>query len=115
MLDIHEEKMRFSANMLYSHFNYKGQSYKTDLNEQEKVNRDKCVPCIALKRCNYSSFKYVFISGDDQALVNATEYDHSLFSNLLHELKSTYDAYFSDPETGLIHNKWFTPIVSQRI
>ena len=106
--------MRLTAIMLYDHFNEKGRSYKTDLDKQERLNCDKCIPRIVLKKYKYSSFKYVYLSGDDQDLVNATGYDHSSFNNLLHKFKPIHDTYMCDLETGLIREKSFTPMVCQR-
>ena len=97
--------MRLPAIMLYARFNDEGRSYKNKLDEQERLNRDKCIPCIALKRYKYSSFKYVYLNGDGQALVNTTEYDHSLFNNLLRKFKPIYDTHMCDIETGLIRRK----------
>ena len=46
--------MRLPAFMLYDHVNDKGQAYKADLDEQDRLNRDKSIPHIALKRYKYS-------------------------------------------------------------
>ena len=100
--------------MLYTYFNDEGHVYKTDLREQERLNRDKCIPCMALKMYNYLSFKYLYLSGDDQALDNKTRHDHSSFSNMLHEFKFMYDTHICDIETGLIRKKSLTPMVHQR-
>ena len=91
--------------MLYAHFNDKGRLYKTDLDEQERLNRDKYIPCIALKRYTYSSFRYLFLSGNDQALVNVTGHDNVSFSRLLHKYNLTHDTYLLDLETRLIRKK----------
>ena len=42
--------MRVPAIILYAHFNDECKSYKNDLDEQERLNCDKRIPCVALKR-----------------------------------------------------------------
>ena len=48
--------MGLSGIMLYAHFNDAGQSYKNDIDEQERLKCDKHIPRVALKRYIYSSF-----------------------------------------------------------
>ena len=93
--------MRLPAIMIYDHFNYKDQPYKTEFDEQERLNHDKRIPCITLKRYTYLSF--IFIQVGMTKLLFATGHDHASFSKLLHKFKPTYETYLLDPETGLIH------------
>ena len=74
--------MRLPAIILHDHFNDESQSYKTDLDEKERLNRDKHIPRIALNIYKYSSYKYLYLSGASQALFNATRNDHSSFNTL---------------------------------
>ena len=61
-------------------------SYKSQLDSDEKLNRDKRIPRAALTRYKYSSFKYLYLSGNDQALINATGHDHTSFSKSCHQI-----------------------------
>ena len=97
--------MRLPAIMLYAQFNDEDQSYKNDLDEQERLNRNKRIHRVTLKIYKYSSFKYVYLSGDNQAFVNATGHDRAFFNKLLHKCKAIYDTYMCDIETGLICRK----------
>ena len=85
--------MRLLAIMLYVHFSDEDQSYNNDFDEQKKLNHGKCISRISLKRYKYSSFTYLYLSGDDQALVNSTGRNQSSFNKLLHKFKPIYDIY----------------------
>ena len=98
--------MRLSSIMLYTHFNDEDRSYKNDLDKQERLSRDNHIPYVALKIYKYSSFKYLYLSGDDQALVNAaTGHNHSSFNKIFNKFKPTYDTYMCDIEKGLVLRK----------
>jgi hypothetical protein len=53
------------------------------LTEEGKQRRDKRYPRAALKFYKDSPFKYLYDSGNDQALLNACGVDHEEFSKLL--------------------------------
>ena len=53
----------------------------------------------------------MILSGDDQALLNATGHDYSSFSKMLYKFKLVYDPY---SETEAVRKKLFILIVRQR-
>ena len=89
-------------------------SYKSQLDIDEKLNRDKRIPRAALTRYKYSSFKYLYLSGNDQALINATGHDHTSFSKLLHKFKPIYDLYMWDENELCIRRKLHGRTVYQK-
>ena len=76
----------------------KKQSYKHLLDENERRRRDRRIPRASLRSYLYSSFRHLYCSGNDQALLNATGHDHASFRRLLVLFKPVYDAYMWDSE-----------------
>jgi hypothetical protein len=60
------------------------------LTEEGRRRRDKRYPRAALKFYNDSPFKYLYDSGNDQALLNACGVDHEEFSKLLDLFEPLY-------------------------
>ena len=79
--------------------------YRYLLSDKDKIRRDRRIPRAALRKFNYSSFNYLYKSGNDQALLNATGHDHRSFKKLLSMFKYFYDFYMVDPYTGRIRAK----------
>ena len=97
--------MLYSTMILY-HFLLEGKiPYKTFLSLEERQRRDRRVPRCALLPYHASSFEYIFISGNNQALINATGHDHDSFDKLLHLFRPMYRYYMFDRETGMIRKK----------
>ena len=72
-----------SAPLLYFYlqcFNEKNAFNRYMLTAEEKRNRDRRIPRIALRRYKDSAFHYLYDSGNDQALLNVTGYNHEKFS-----------------------------------
>ena len=63
------------------------------LSADEKKRRDRRIPRCAVKGFLDSPFKYLFGSGNDQALMNLTGTDHSTFRELLHLFQPCYEGY----------------------
>ena len=80
-------------------------NYKEHLDEEGRKRRDRRIPRAALNFFKYSSFKHLYKSGNDQALLNATGHDHRSFNLLLGKFEHTYDYYMVDSETGRIRAK----------
>ena len=51
-------------------------NYKDLLSDKDRIRRDRRIPRAALLKFDYSSFNYLYKSGNDQALLNATGHDH---------------------------------------
>ena len=77
-------------------------SYKQLLEDEEKVRRDRRIPRAALTVFRYSSITYLYNSGNDQALLNATGHDHN---KLLDKFKLYYHFYTCDDNMGIIRRK----------
>ena len=75
------------------------------LDHEDRVRRDRCIPRDALQKFKYSSFKYLYSSGNNQALLNATGYDHQAFDLLLGKFKATYEFHMVCKRTGRIRRK----------
>ena len=56
--------------------------FKTSLNDDGKRCCDCQIPCAALQSPKESSFVTLFESGDDQALITLTGFDHATFHDL---------------------------------
>ena len=77
-------------------------SYRQLLDDEEKCRRDRRIPRCALRKFKYSSFKYLFVSGNNQALLNATGHDHRTFGILLGKFKVMFDSHYECRKTKLI-------------
>ena len=69
---------------------------------EEWRRRDRRIPRCALRHYNHSPFYYLYYSRNEQALMNATATDHTVFANLLALFQPWYDRYTFDKETGEI-------------
>jgi hypothetical protein len=68
---------------MYLYYGLFPSSYKDLLDDEERTHCDYCIPRTALRTYKYSSFRYLFLSSNDQALLNATGNDHASFRKLL--------------------------------
>ena len=82
--------MLLSTIILYYQFIENEIPYKEWLTLEERQRRDRRVPRCALRPYKYSSFQYLYISGNHQTLINATGRDHQFFDALLQLFPSTY-------------------------
>ena len=80
-------------------------SYKQLIEDQERVRRDRRVPRATITIFQYSSFKYLYFIGNDQALINATGHDQKSFDKLLDKFKLYYHFYTFDDNMGIIRKK----------
>ena len=94
--------MRLSTLFMYYQMMLERPSYKQLLEGKEKLRRDHWIPRAALTVFCYSSFTYIYNSGNDQALLNATGHDHKLFDKLLGNFKLYYHFYTFDDNIGII-------------
>ena len=60
--------------------------YKDIISMEGRRRRDRRIPRCALRSYAYSSFRTLYLSGNDQALLNLTGFDHSTFLNSLQNL-----------------------------
>ena len=87
-------KMNMSFNIFfYTYLDRFPLTYKDFLSDEEKRRCNKQVPRTALKPYFYSSFRYLLFSGNNQALLNVTEHDHSSFKLLLQMFHPYYNCY----------------------
>ena len=86
-------------------YSWKTNIYKHSLSIEGRRRRDMRVPRAALKKFRFSSFRQLFLSRNDQALLNATGHDHRSFNMLLRKFKRTYEYYMVDKDTGRIRPK----------
>ena len=76
-----------------------------ELSAEEKKRRDRRIPRCAVRRHADSPFKFLFDSGDDQALLNVTAVDHRVFRELLVAFEPFYTNYMLDKKGNI---KWAT-------
>ena len=72
-----------------------------EMSMEEKRRRDRRIPRCALMPYQKSPFLFLFNSGNDQALLNATATDHQVFRELLGLFAPWYDRYMFE-ESGVI-------------
>ena len=83
--------MKFSAAALYVYL--ESSTYASLLDEAGRLQRDHRYPRISLLPFRYSSFQHLYLSRNEQALLNATGFDHHTFDLLLQKFKPYYDFY----------------------
>eukprot|EP00536_Pseudo-nitzschia_multiseries_P002542 jgi/Psemu1/63698/estExt_Genemark1.C_340067 len=83
-------------NYLISHYN------NPLLGEEDKRRRDRRTPRIAIKRYSQSAFMYLYLLGNDQALLNCCGVDHIVFRELLDIFEPCFNSYTIDKNTGSI-------------
>ena len=88
-------------------------SFKKLLNAEERRNRDRRIPRIALRRYKDSAFHYLYDSGNDQALLNVTGYNHQKFSELLHLFGRKFDTWTFDEDAKILRPKKRNLLVAQ--
>ena len=75
---------------------------KPELSLEDKRQRDRRTPRIALKKYSKSSFHYLYGSGDEQALLNCCAVDHKVFRELLRLFVPVFNSYRYDENTGTL-------------
>ena len=71
--------------------------FKTSLNDDGKRRRDHQIPCAALQSPKESAFVTLFESGDDQALITLTGFDHATFHDLHTLFAPVFNAFTLSP------------------
>ena len=97
--------MRYSTLILYAYLLDNDIPYKMLLELEERRRYDRRVPRCALRPFVYSSFKYLYLSKNDQALINATGHDHSSFNSLLELFQQYYKFWTMETYSGIICKK----------
>ena len=72
-----------------------------ELSAEEKKLRDRRIPRCAVKTFADSPFKYLYDSGDNQALMNVTAVDHQVFRELLAVFEPFYSNYMLDKKGNI--------------
>ena len=89
----------------YVHHFLEESNYRDSLGEYDKRMRDRRMPRCAMLPYKFSSFRHLYLSGNDQALLNATGYDHKTFHKLVQKFKPFYDMWMFDEENVCIRRK----------
>ena len=97
--------MRLPYFVIYHVHAVNNSTYRQLLDLEDKRRRDRRYPRSALRVYKYSSFRYLYSSGNNQALLNATGFDHGSFKLLLNKFKKPYDSHMISPFTGCIIKK----------
>ena len=97
--------MKLSTKMLvYASCDTK-QSYKDWISNEDRRRHDRRILRCGLRTWEFSSFRYFYLSGNNQALINATGHDHDSFRKLLRLFSVTYVYWTWDRHTHLIRRK----------
>ena len=96
--------MRFPTFVAYHQWSVDTSTYWQLLDDENKRRRDRRIPRCALRPFKFSSFKYLYSSGNEQALLNATGFDHNTFDILHDKFKHTYDHHMVTVD-GIIRKK----------
>jgi hypothetical protein len=75
---------------------------KPELSLEDRRRRDRRTPRIALRKYSKSSFRYLFDSGNDQALLNCCAVDHKVFRRLLAMFTPIFNSYRYDDNSGTL-------------
>ena len=94
--------MKLSKTMIMHYYMMSTSSYRQLLDDEEKCRRDRRIPRCALRTFKYSSFKYLFVRRNNQALLNATGHDHRIFGILLGKFKVMFDSHYECQKTKII-------------
>ena len=98
--------MKLSASYLLWYGNWlQGAKYRHILDDDDRRRRDRRMPRVALKRYIRSSFRHLYLSGNEQALLNCTGCNHHTFFNLLAKFEPYFDLYTFEDGTGIIRLK----------
>ena len=98
--------MRLSSSYLIWYGNWlQSVHYKHLLDENDRRNRDRRIPRIALKKYFHSAFRHLYLSGNEQALLNCTGCDRRSFDKLLIKFRPFFDLYTFEDGTGIIRRK----------
>ena len=80
-------RMKFSSLALnyyfYSEYVVESSMYKSLLDDEAKIHRHRSYPRVAVKHFLFSSFRHLYLSCNDQALLNATGYGHATYALLV--------------------------------
>ena len=89
--------------MKYHYWGMSSGRYVHLLEHEDKVRRDRRVPRCAIRVYRYSTFVYLYSSGNNQALLNATGHDIRSFSLILEKFKNTFDNHSVCQQTNVIY------------
>ena len=82
----------------------KNKTYKQRLTFEERNRYSRKIPRCALRRYHDSPFRFLFNSGNDQALLNITGVDQRVFRQLLAIFQPSYVKYTIDPSNMQIRS-----------
>ena len=92
--------------IIYYHlFKSTKDKYRHNLDEVDRKRRDRRIPRIALRVYTSSPFHYLYDSGNNQAFLNCTGFDHEKFKNILDKICKPFDDYTFDERNGVIRPK----------
>ena len=92
---------------IYTEYVLESSVYKSILDDEAKHYCNRRYPSVAVKKIIYSSFRHLYLSRNDQALLNCTDYDHRTLAVIVRKFHPYYAYYTFDEEIGMIHPKIF--------
>ena len=75
------------------------------LSAECRRRRDRRIPRAALVHPSMSNWAVLYGSGNDQALITATGFDHATFRWMLPDFEEVYLNYTPNPRTGMVERK----------
>lgn len=88
--------------LLFDYISKETETYKSCLTPEDRRRRDRRIPRCSIRHYNESSFKYLYDSRNDQALLNLTGLDHASFNELLELYKPYYKLYTWDDKKKVV-------------
>ena len=80
-----------------------------ELSLEDRRRRSRRIPRIAIRKYSQSAFKYMFDSGNDQALLNCCGIDHRVFRELVALFEPVFNCHGYDEATGLVKKLKLSP------
>jgi hypothetical protein len=88
--------------LIYYHIFEDDDSDESTLGLEDRRRRSKKIPRISLQKYVQSAWRYMFDSGNDQALINCCAVDHKVFAELLELFEPVFNTHTIDRKTGLV-------------
>lgn len=104
LLLLHHQRLLKKKRGTVVHSRYR-KTYYRGLRQSARRLRDRRIPRASLVKPDESPWKYLYDSGNDQALVTATGVDHATFAFLLASFEPLYDNHTIDKDTGEIRER----------
>ena len=88
--------------LLLVYYNIVSNNDDNKLSLEDRRRRLRRIPRIAIRKYSQSAFKYMFDSGNDQALLNCCGIDHRAFCKLVALFEPVFNCHSCDEAAGRV-------------